>query len=97
MKLTQNKILLFLLVFISILVILNYYNNTRETFDAAGQYLTGTPSWFIKPEYSMTAWLVNAYPDRIQPSCLPYSITNKYGGDLNLLNFYSSTNQFWRF
>jgi hypothetical protein len=97
MILTIKKIVLFLILFLSIFVFLTYYNTLRENFDAPGQFLTGTPNWFVKPDYDIKKWFVNAYPDRIQPSCLPYSVTNKYNGDLGLLNFYSSTNQYWRF
>ena len=69
----------------------------KENFEAVGHFLNGSPEWFIKPEYDMKKWIVNAYPDRIQPACLPYSVTDKYGGDLDLLNYYASANQFWRF
>lgn len=69
----------------------------REDFDAMGYFNNGSPNWFMKPTYNMNEWLVNVYPDRIQPSCLPYSVTAKYGlNDTKMLNYYSQAYQFWR-
>ncbi len=94
MILTPNKIKIFLFVMILIIIIINYCMPVRENFDSVG-ILNGTPNWFVKGDYHMPDWLVITYPDRIQPSCLPYSVTNKWGS-LEFLNFISNTNQFWR-
>ncbi len=102
MELTSTKIRIFIILFILVVIGLSCYIsskfNQKENFDATGIYLNGTPNWFIKPSYDMKKWFVNVYPDRIQPSCLPYSLTNKYGtDDIGLLNYYGSTYSFWRF
>jgi len=68
-----------------------------EGFDAMGYYYNGIPNWFRKPTYDVKDWIVTTYPDHIQPSCLPYSIENKYNQDLSMLNYFSSAQQFWRF
>lgn len=98
---SKKVILIALFIFFIVFFALNYYNETRqlrENFDATGYFLNGSPNWFIKPKYDITQWMTRTYPDRIQPACLPYSIGNKYGtDDLNLLNYYGSTFQFWRF
>ena len=97
MKITPKRLILFVIVLFGILFGLSYYNVIREDFDATGYFYNGNPEWFNKQKYDMNQWLVNVYPDRIQPACLPYSITNKYGiADTGLLNFYSQSYQFWR-
>jgi hypothetical protein len=68
-----------------------------EGFDAMGYVYNVPPEWFRKPEYNVKDWLVTTYPDRIQPSCLPYSLENKYNQNMGMMNYWSQAQQFWRF
>jgi hypothetical protein len=80
-----------------ILIILFYVVMTsREHFDAVGYVYNRPSAWFIKPAYDLNAWIVTAYPDQIQPECLPYNKQDKYGS-LGDINYLSQAYRFWRF
>ncbi len=109
-RISINKVLAFIIVFgicISVCIGIVYVVNpsllqhvgamrNKEGFDGLGMYVK-PPLWFRKPAYDVKDWIVTTYPDKIQPSCLPYSIENKYNQDLGMLNYFSSAQQFWRF
>ena len=70
----------------------NQDNKTKEQFTT---YYIIPPNWFFKQDYNPSQWLVREYQDRIQPTCLPYSLDEKYGS-LENLNYLSSAYRFWR-
>jgi hypothetical protein len=94
-QITKTQIILSLMLCLIIVIIISIVPR-RENFDMTGLVLNVAPEWFQKQEYHLEDWLVNVYPDHIVPSCLPYSIENKYG-DLGLINYYGSPYQFWLF
>lgn len=92
---SNNLLLPVLLVFLVPLAI--YVSlKQRENFDATGLVYNKPPNWFQKKEYDPNDWVVNVYPERIQPSCLPYSQESKWGS-LGNLNYNSQAYRFWRF
>ena len=68
----------------------------KEGFDASGYVLNVPSNWFIKKDYKTEDWLTREYPEHIQPECLSYSLSNKYGS-LENLNYLSSPTRFWRY
>ena len=91
-----NLILLLLIIPIVIYIItLTSYKNV-ENFDATGLVFNQFPNWFYKKPYNPTDWIVNVYPDKIQPECLPYAIESKWGS-LDNMNYNSQSYRFWRF
>lgn len=54
------------------------------------------PEWYKVKKYDPSDWLVAVFPDRAQPDCLPYDITDKWGS-LENLNYHSQAYKFWRF
>ena len=71
-------------------------NLSNEHFDAMGLVYNVPPNWFIKPAYNLNDWIVNVYPEHIQPECLSYSVEGKYGS-LEDINYNSQAYRFWRF
>lgn len=95
-----NFVLLLLIIPIIIYLIIlsssSFTNGSVENFDATGLVFNQFPNWFYKKPYDPADWIVNVYPDRIQPECLPYAIESKWGS-LGNLNYNSQAYRFWRF
>lgn len=93
---------LFPILLICIVLIIGYkykqsvIETETENFDGTGLVYNQFPNWFLKKPYDPKDWLVNVYPDRIQPSCLPYSVISKWGS-LENMNYNSQAYRFWRF
>jgi hypothetical protein len=94
-----------LLIFIIVIIVLalvfsnktglainNPISSISENFDVV---YVEPPNWFKKPSYDADEWVVAVFPDRIQPDCLPYDITDKWGS-LEDLNYVSQAYRFWR-
>ncbi len=91
-----SVIFVLVLVFVIAFISYKYKYADTENFDGTGMVYNQAPNWFIKKPYDPKDWLVNVYPDRIQPSCLPYSVESKWGS-LENMNYNSQAYRFWRF
>ena len=89
-----NKMIIVLLILILVILIISM--PYCEGFDAVGLVLNTQPNWFVKQTYNPSDWVVNQYPDIIQPSCLPYDKAARYGS-LENINYLSNAQRFWRF
>ena len=92
----QRELLMSLSILILLLVFLVYKSYTTEHFDSTGMVYAQFPNWFYKKPYDPNDWIVNVYPEHIQPSCLPYSVASKWGS-LENVNYNSQAYRFWRF
>lgn len=91
------RFIILIIFFIIAVYLLTYViTSNNEHFDATGWVYNKRPNWFNVKKYNPEDWLVNVYPEHIQPECLPYSIESKYGS-LDNLNYYSQAYRFWRF
>jgi hypothetical protein len=89
-----NAFILFLALVLFALIIYIAIR-AREHFDGAGLVYNIPPNWFMKQDYDPRDWLVRVYIDKIQPTCLPYNIEDKYG-PIERLNYLASSTRFWR-
>lgn len=84
---------LYLVLFLILILVIIVSMTKRDNFE---MITTPFPNWFYKGPYDVTNWLVQVYPDRVQPECLSYNINNKYGS-LDNLNYYSQAYRYWRY
>ncbi len=91
-----SNALLLLLVAVVLIIIIMSNKKCTEGFDGTGLVYNQFPNWFYKKPYDPTDWIVNVYPDKIQPECLPYSVESKWGS-LENMNYNSQAYRFWRF
>lgn len=92
------SIIFVVILFVLIIVIISLLmvKNKIETFDATGLVYNMYPNWFAKKPYNPADWVVEVYPDNIQPSCLSYDRADKWGS-LEDINYNSQAYKFWRF
>jgi hypothetical protein len=89
----MNNWIIILLIIVTVALLIHFNNQSYENF----QMITVPyPNWYAVSNYNPIDWLVNVYPDRIQPSCLPYSVESKWGS-LENMNYNSQAYRFWRF
>ena len=93
---SPDILVLFIVVVLSLLILIKTCLDSQENFDSLGLTYVQFPNWFYKKPYNPNDWMVNVYPEHIQPSCLPYSVESKWGS-LENMNYNSQAYRFWRY